>query len=123
MTRPCSSVLVVAACALTGCMQWARDPAPPRLAAAQRVSAARVFLRGGAVVRLDQPRVVGDSLIGTVPRGLLRDTVAVALADIRQMDVERVHAGRTVFVLLLGAGVIVLAVAAAAGIGGGYPGL
>ncbi len=122
--RPAVRVfLLLSLMAQAACMHWARDPEPPRLAATQRVSAARVFLRGGSVVRLDQPRVVGDSLIGTVPRGLLRDTVAVALADIRQMDVERVHAGGTAFVLLLGAGLIVLAVAAAAGIGGGYPGL
>lgn len=107
------------ACAPAACASWQREPpgaAPAALIARAADSPLRVLLADGSTVRVPAQRaVVGDSLVG----GPARARVAVALADVRAVEVRRPDERRTVGILLLGAlaAVIVFVVHAANDLG------
>lgn len=97
-----------------GCMSWKAQPVSPDKVMARKPAQVRVTLPSGGRIVLVQPKIVADSLIGA-PAG--SDSTpgaqppAVALSDIRSVEVRGVNAGKTAL-LVAGVGVTALVVAA-----------
>lgn len=111
------------------CSTWKSPEVPPAQVVTERhPDHVRVQRMSGDAIEIWGPQIAGDSLIGTrkhVEAGDTTGRVAVALADIRQLEVRGTSAGKTVL-LAVGIGVgalLIVAVAAAAsgdwGWGGG----
>jgi hypothetical protein len=96
-----------------GCSTW-KSPqlAPEQVLATKRPDHVRVIQTSGAQLELWNPRVTNDSLVGTLERIGSTRFSGVPLADIREVQVRGVSAGKTVL-LAAGIGVTVLLVAAA----------
>jgi len=92
---------------LAGCAGWRRLPETdnaPRLSMEKPV---RVQMRDGSVLVLDQPRVQGDSLIGTL--GPSHERTAVSLSAVERLDERSVSVLRTAGVVgLLYVGAVVV---------------
>ncbi len=110
---------------LTGCSGWATQQAPPGEVLAQgKVAAVRVTRTDGTRVVVFQPAIASDTLRGFLSQAAAdehpqaypaagtadgtgaRQAIAVALADIRRMEVERGNGTGTV--LLVGVAVLLL---------------
>ena len=92
----------------TGCTAWTPS-ALPRGGVAPQVAydhPVQLTLSNQATLILTQPQVVGDSIVGYT--GAPGRRVAVALSDVRQLDEQRVSAGRTAG-LVLGVPALMLA--------------
>lgn len=102
--------LIVALALLPGCMTWKRNPmaagSPPALSGERPV---RVSRTDGSVVVLEQPRIMGDSLVGDL--GSPPQRYAVAWRDIQQVDERGVSVARTSGAVL-GVGAVLLGVTA-----------
>lgn len=98
--RPRTTIAIVSVTVLlAGCAGWRRLPETeiaPRLSTERPV---RVQLRDGSVLVLDQPRVVGDSLIGNL--GPTHERTAVALSAVQSLDERSVSVLRTAGVVAL----------------------
>ena len=92
---------------LTACAVWQPSTVPaPQLIQEAEPSRVRVTRTDGVQVVLSDPTQLGDSLVEASSDP---DRSAVALSDIRSVEVRRISAARTgAFVLL--SGVVVLAV-------------
>lgn len=99
---------------LPACHEWqVRDVAPAELVDHQHPAAIRVTRMDSSQVTVDQPRVAGDSIVGSSHD--LR--VAVAVADISRVAVRRTDALATAVLILSIAGVIIGVAAASANVG------
>ena len=109
MRRPLSTI-AAAALALTmaqGCHTYSQVGTPQEAAARANAGPMEVTRTDHSVLRLNRVAIVGDSLICvTDDSGEMR--VAVATADIQNVAVREVSAGRS---LALGAGVTVVTLA------------
>lgn len=98
--RPRATIAIVSLTVLlAGCGGWRRIPeteSAPRLSMEKPV---RVRLRDGSVLLIDQPRVVGDSLIGNL--GPTHERTAVALSAVQSLDERSVSVLRTAGVVAL----------------------
>jgi len=101
--------LLLAVLTLGGCMTWRPAPTPPReFLAARTATVVRARLQGGGRLVLFRPRVVNDTLYGSL-RGSSHD-VALPLSEVAGVEVEQVHAGRTVLLMAaIGATALVVA--------------
>lgn len=112
--------LLLAALTLGGCMTWRSATIPTRtLLASQTETVVRVRRHGGEKLVLLAPRITGDTLHGSLPHGSEYGgswDVAIPLADVEGVEVERISAGGT---MLLLAAVGATAVAVVAAISGG----
>jgi len=106
--------LALASVAATGCTSY-RAVSGPLPATLMRPQTVRVTIAYGAKIVMHSARIVGDSLVGVDPwgptpgagPGAPARTVAVALADVRRVEVERFDGQKTVVWVLLGAGAFV----------------
>ena len=92
----------------TGCTAWSPS-ALPRGGVAPHVAydhPVQLTLSNQATLIPTQPQVVGDSIVGYTGEPARR--VGVALSDVRQLDEQRVSAGRTAG-LVLGVPALMLA--------------
>ena len=117
--RPPAIASILLAVQIAGCARWApvTQPIPEAVEKHPRAEA-RVTLQDGTRWELSHLRIVGDSLAGYhvivssasgVPEPWDRgDTVAVALADISRMEIQKPAASRPA----LAAGALLLAVIA-----------
>ena len=107
------------------CMSWKTQPVSPEQVVAQKPDQVRVTLASGSRILVVQPTIAGDSLIGVPPVGsdsaLSAQRLAVALSDVRSVEVQRVNAGKTAL-LIGGVGVTALVVIAAATYDGPFKG-
>jgi hypothetical protein len=89
------AVILLATLGLEGCMTWRGAPAmaPATVAAGDR--SLRVTRAGGARVEVQAAAIEGDSLTGLIAGSLVTRS-AIALSDIKSVEVRRVSAGRTV---------------------------
>ncbi len=108
--RPRTAFAIVSVTvSLAGCAGWRPVPQgdiAPRLSTEKPV---RVQLRDGSIVVLDQPRVVGDSLIGNL--GPTHERTAVALSAVQALDERGVSVWRTagtVALVYVGATIVAL---------------
>jgi hypothetical protein len=101
----------------TGCLSWKRQTVSPDQVLARNPTQVRVRLGNGGRLVVAQPTIIGDSLIGaragTVPPNAAPPRLAVALADIQSLEVQRVNGGKTAL-LIAGLGITALVVIAAA---------
>jgi hypothetical protein len=108
--------LLLAALTLGGCMTWRPANIPTRaLLAGHSETVVRVRRHGGEKLILLAPRITGDTLHGSLPHGsedLGSWDVAIPLADVEAVEVERYSAGRTLL-LLTAAGATAVAVVGA----------
>ncbi len=99
-----------------GCSTWKSPEVPPaQVVTEQRPDHVRVLWSGGET-EMWHPRIVGDSLVGVriaAEHGDSAGQVAVALADIFQVQVRGVSAGKTVALVGIGVGVLLVIAAAA----------
>ena len=88
------------------CTTWKGAPVTPQAFPAIDSSfAVRVTLRDGATLQIEGPRVVGDSLRGIDSRN--RRPLVLPLAGIQRLETRRIHAGKTVGLMLgLGAATV-----------------
>ena len=108
-----ASAVMLAAFSL-GCTTWKTERlAPEQVITSKRPDHVRVLQASGARLELWAPRLSNDSLIGRLERGDSARLGAIALAEVRELQVRGVSAGKTVL-LAAGVGVAVLLVAAAA---------
>ena len=107
--------VLLAALTLGGCMTWRPATTPVRALLAERgETVVRVRRHGGERLVVTAPRILGDTLFG----GLVSpsDPVAIPLADIEAVEVQRVSAGLTVLALAAaGATAVVVATAISEG--------
>jgi hypothetical protein len=98
-----TAAVVVAALSAAGCATWRREglaAAPHELVPRAEGRALRVTRADGSVLVVPAPHAVaGDSLVG----GAGPHRVAVALADVRAVEVRRFDAARTGRAVVLGA--------------------
>jgi hypothetical protein len=114
--------------AFAGCTHWAgQDLSADRLLQAKHPDRIRVARVAGERTVMIAPRIAGDSLLGLIENHGSRTRGAIALAEIRQVEIRRVNVVATA-ALAAGAGVTAAVIAAAAagggtskGSGGGYP--
>ncbi len=117
--RPASRLAAASLGGLTlllsiGCTHWAtQDLSIDRLLETKHPTRVRVTRADGQRTVLSAPRIVGESLVGMTEAHGSRSTAAVALADIRSLEVRRVNAATTV-ALVAGAGVTAAVIAVAA---------
>lgn len=111
ITHPGPRRLLVVLLLLTGaCTSWHVEPMPPAVLVAERKpEQVRVRLVDRSRFVLHTPRVSGDSLVGTQDGGAR----SVALAEIDQVAVRRVDALKSTGLVVLVAGVAVVALIAA----------
>ncbi|HEU5303720.1 MAG TPA: hypothetical protein VFU40_03665 [Gemmatimonadales bacterium] len=109
--RVASAVTLVAFS--VSCTTW-KSPqlAPEQVIASKRPDHVRVLQSSGAQLELWNPRISNDSLVGRLARADSTRLDGMPLADIKQLQVRAVSAGKTVL-LVTGIGVAVLLVGAA----------
>ena len=111
------TALVTAATLLQACMSTHREVLKPeRFAEGKAPGHVRVRLVNGAVVAIEKPEVVGDSLVGDLADRDDGDPehAAVALSDIKQVEFRQFSAAKTAMVVV-GIGATVALMAAAMG--------
>jgi hypothetical protein len=100
------------------CSTWKTSQVPPAQAVTEKhPDHVRVQLATGGDLELWGPQILGDSLVGTRKHTEPGDTtgrVAVALADIRQLQVRGTSAGTTVAMVGIGVGALLVIAAIAA---------
>jgi hypothetical protein len=111
--KPLTALLALLA---TGCSEWHLSRGPSPRAADEGIKAAkgnaiRVELNSGALVTFTSPRVSNDSIFGVDYR-FGRSEVAVAVADVRRVEFERVSIG-TVLAFLVASGLAVTSIVVA----------
>ena len=99
------------------CTSWKTQPVSPDQVVARNPDQVRVTLASGSRIIVTQPTIVGDSLIcaaaGSDSTQKRARRQAVALSDVRSVEVQRVNAGKTAL-LIGGVGLTALVVIAAA---------
>jgi hypothetical protein len=105
LCRAIATTLLVTA-SLSACTSWqVQTVAPEQVVSTQHPSSVRVQRLDGSRAVVDDPRIGGDSLLGVT----VGKPTGVPLADIYQVAVKRVSAGKTVgLVLAIPAGIIIL---------------
>jgi hypothetical protein len=98
---------------LPACTTWRRQSFPVQAVILdEHPKRIRLTRLNGSRVEITNPRIVGDSIVGASP-GSMRFFAAVALDDIRIVETQQIHAGKTTLVMV-GLGIAALAVVAAA---------
>ncbi len=97
--------MVTAAATLGACATWRQPPGSARDVVAKE-TVVRAHLRSGQAMEVYRPVVAGDSLTGW---RTATKRVAVALADVTSVEVQRTSVGNTVL-LLVGVGAAMAAV-------------
>ena len=111
------TALVATATFLQGCMSTHREVlTPKRFAAGHAPTRVRVRLVNGAVVAIEKPEIVGDSLVGELADRDDGDPedAAVALSDIKQVEFRQFSAAKTAMAVV-GIGATVALMGAAMG--------
>lgn len=97
-------------------MTWRHAPGTTPDVVAQKPGSVRVNLRTNQTLILFRPFITGDSLGGYRYEGEASSRNAVALADVKSVEVHRFSAGQTVLlVAALGATAVLIAAAASSG--------
>ncbi len=101
-TRPTFRSIVALCCllALSACRMWEQQPAPAP-ATGREIRAVRLTLNDGFSVVLKDAVVSGDSIVGTPPETRVR--TAVALADVKTTEIQRIDVATTFWTGFLGA--------------------
>ena len=93
--RVIAAVLLVS----TSCVTWQAQSLPSQETLSAPQEKARLTLSNGTVRVVNQTRLEGDRVQGTMSRstvgGAPSDTLSAPLADIRQVELSRVSMGRT----------------------------
>lgn len=100
---------------LAGCTSWKTQSGGIEPVLAKSPNIVRIILAGGYQKEIASPRLEGDSVVGVAPSANPKEPpfhVGVAVADIKEVKVEKVDGGKTVL-LVGGVGLGVLLVAAA----------
>ncbi|HEX9130448.1 MAG TPA: hypothetical protein VF850_14890 [Gemmatimonadaceae bacterium] len=86
---------------LSGCLTWATLPTPAPgqqfQGAPDRIDVVRT---NGSSLTLDNPSVVGDSLVGYVQKGRQATRVALLLSDLQLVETEEFSTPRTIALVL-----------------------
>jgi hypothetical protein len=92
-------VIAAVLLASTSCVTWQVQGPPPQESLSTPQEKARLTLSNGTVRVVNQTRLDGDRVRGTMSRstvgGAPSDTLSVPLSDIRQVELSRVSMGRT----------------------------
>jgi hypothetical protein len=104
---------LVASTVLTACRSWRSSTVPLPQVVASQPSQVRVTRNDGGRFTLQRPRLSGDTLLGELASSSATGTIAVALSEIRSMEVRRFDGLKTAG-LIAGIGVTAILVAAAA---------
>jgi hypothetical protein len=102
---------------LGGCTTWEEPPAPSPTEARAIHGLVRVTRSDGSSMELGDARVQRDSIVGT-PRRNADARVAIALSDVRRVEVERVDVAASTWTVLL-AGVAAFYIFLRLAVGGG----
>ena len=98
-TRPTRWILTFCcALALGACTTWEPQSAPAP--AGRELRAVRLTLNDGSAVVLERAEFRGDSVAGTLPK--TRVPAAVALADVKRTEIERIDPAATFWTGALG---------------------
>jgi hypothetical protein len=116
-----ATLLVAMIPQLTACTSWRVQPvSPARVISGARPRDVRVRLRhDSSTVVIPKARIDGDSIVGYWEPATFHFTprrVAVPLADVEEVAVSRVDAGKTLFAVIVGAfvGALVVRIAVSA---------
>lgn len=104
-------LMLLAILALAACKVWAPSRRPlAEVAIAEQNVVLRVTDANLALMTVEAAHILGDSLMGYAYKSSPRIRVAIALADIRSVEVQKVSAARTVgLVLALGVSAAIVA--------------
>jgi hypothetical protein len=111
-TRPIAAFVLAAMLPQLGaCTSWRVQPLTPAQALRDsRPRDVRVRLRhDSSAVVIPEAQIIGDSIVGYKEPGTLRFTpqrIAVPLADVRDVAVRKVDAGRTVLASVFAVGLL-----------------
>jgi hypothetical protein len=101
---------------LPGCYTWHTPEVSPRqYISEQHPSAVRVVLTDGTPVGLENPRIVGESIVGTAAsegRGRSMDDSVVPLEYVASLEARNLDTPRTVVAVALVAGGLIATLAA-----------
>ena len=93
----CALLLVFASSCMT---PWRRQPGDPRsIIEAKQPTQIRLWRAGGSVV-LENPTIVGDSLVGWSTEGQMSARVATPLDQIRAVETRGIDGGKTALAVL-----------------------
>ena len=106
-TRQSRRACVLMLLYLPACTSWqVGGPTPAQFIEQERPTQVQVSRTDGSTIVLNSPTIRGDSLIGTVSRGNVRDarnsSVSVPLSDVRTLAVSRSSTGMTVMIVVVG---------------------
>ena len=105
-----ATAALVLACYMAACTAWHTQSATPQQVVAKQPKNIRIVRQDGSTIQMYQPLINGDTVEGLkeAPRGdRLTQRVAVALVDVKSVQVESPDAGLTI---LAGAAGVVLVV-------------
>lgn len=95
-----AATLLVLTCLLPACTAWHLKSAPPQeVIAAKQPVKVRIVRQDRSRVELSQPKVEADSIVGTnwdVKPGSPPSRAAIALADVRTIEVRETDTRRTI---------------------------
>ncbi len=107
-----TATLAMLLVALPSCRSWQEWEGPPEAALRKEHDRVRVIRGDGRQVTIVSPALAGDSLIGTSlfgPMGVPGGRIAIATAEIRQLQVHRISGGRTVWAIVGGGAALLVA--------------
>lgn len=115
----CVTAALVLTCYLTACTAWHKQTAiPQQVITAKQPRKVRIARQDGSRVELLQPKIEGDSIVGTtwdVKPGSQPLRTAIALADVRGIEVKEDDTGRTIMAVGFIGGIIALMAALSSG--------
>ncbi|HMA40644.1 MAG TPA: hypothetical protein VKP10_11230 [Gemmatimonadales bacterium] len=116
---PLRAATLVFTCLLPACTAWHLTSAPPQeVIAAKQPVKVRIVRQDRSRVELSQPKVEADSIVGTnwdVKPGSPPSRAAIALADVRTVEVRETDTGR-IIALVVGVGSIIALIVGLSGL-------
>ena len=99
---------------LSACVTWTPQPVEPqRYITESQPSKVQLLMTDSTVLRMRDPRILRDSVIGDQDVGNTNRRVAVLLADVTQVQTSRISIGKTTLAgLAIVGGVVALMVLA-----------
>lgn len=118
-----AATLLVLTCVLPACTAWHLKSAPPQqVITAKQPIKVRIARQDGRGIELSQPEIEGDSIVGTnwdVKPGSPPSRAAIALADVRTVEVRETDTGR-IIALVVGVGSIIALIVGLSGLSEGF---
>ena len=118
------SLALLTAITLSACATWQREAGSPQALIAGRPDQIRVILVQGDTLVLHDPTVLGDTLFGTVHRGIWPERTSVMMREVQSIDTQKATVGGALVGTLVVVGIIAVIMAGSANLtgsaGGGF---